>query len=151
MTERSTRALITRNRYFHDRFDTQRLRPLAGYAIDHIEQPAREIIEQADMLPATVISVDCPPARARRRDGDRGVGRPGAHRVSQNRRPRVMPLYLCRAPTRWCCSCIASTGKAVTVAGMVLFRCADGHVIEQRGVWDSLSLMQQLGVIAVAG
>ena len=46
---------------------------------------------------------------------------------------------------------IAPTGKAVTVAGMVLFRCADGHVIEQRGVWDSLSLMQQLGVIAVGG
>lgn len=46
---------------------------------------------------------------------------------------------------------IAPTGKAVTVAGMVLLRWADRQVIEQRGVWDSLSLMQQLGVVAVAG
>jgi steroid delta-isomerase-like uncharacterized protein len=42
---------------------------------------------------------------------------------------------------------IAGTGKSVAVAGMVLFRFADGQVIEQRGVWDSLSAMQQLGVV----
>ena len=46
---------------------------------------------------------------------------------------------------------IAATGKSVAVSGMVLFRFADGQVIEQRGVWDSLSAMQQLGVVQVAG
>jgi steroid delta-isomerase-like uncharacterized protein len=46
---------------------------------------------------------------------------------------------------------MAATGKRVTVAGMVLFRFADGKAIEQRGVWDSLSLMQQLGAVSVAG
>lgn len=46
---------------------------------------------------------------------------------------------------------IAPTGKAVTVDGMVLLRFADGHLIEQRGIWDSLSAMQQLGGVAVAG
>jgi steroid delta-isomerase-like uncharacterized protein len=45
---------------------------------------------------------------------------------------------------------IAATGKPVAVAGMVLLRFAEGKVVEQRGVWDSLSLMQQLGAISVA-
>jgi len=34
---------------------------------------------------------------------------------------------------------------------MVLFRFAKGQVIEQRGVWDSLSAMQQLGVVQGIG
>jgi hypothetical protein len=34
---------------------------------------------------------------------------------------------------------------------MVLLRFAAGKVVEQRGVWDSLSLMQQLGVVSVVG
>jgi len=46
---------------------------------------------------------------------------------------------------------IAATGKSVAVAGMVLFRFANGQVIEQRGVWDSLSAMQQLGVVQAPG
>jgi steroid delta-isomerase-like uncharacterized protein len=46
---------------------------------------------------------------------------------------------------------IAATGKPVSVAGMVLLRFAEGKVVEQRGVWDSLSLMQQLGVVSVVG
>jgi steroid delta-isomerase-like uncharacterized protein len=46
---------------------------------------------------------------------------------------------------------IAATGKPVAVAGMVLLRFAEGKVVEQRGVWDSLSLMQQLGVVSVVG
>jgi steroid delta-isomerase-like uncharacterized protein len=46
---------------------------------------------------------------------------------------------------------IAPTGKPVAVAGMVLFRFANGQVIEQRGIWDSLSAMRQLGVVQGAG
>jgi predicted pyridoxine 5'-phosphate oxidase superfamily flavin-nucleotide-binding protein len=39
------------NRYFHDRFDTRRLADrIAAYTSDHIDQPAREVIEQADMF-----------------------------------------------------------------------------------------------------
>jgi hypothetical protein len=44
---------------------------------------------------------------------------------------------------------IAATGQPVAVAGMVLLRFTEGKVVEQRGMWDSLSLMQQLGVVAV--
>src|SRR5215472_4441259 len=46
---------------------------------------------------------------------------------------------------------IAATGKSVAVAGMVLFCFSEGQVIEQRGIWDSLSAMQQLGVVQGAG
>jgi steroid delta-isomerase-like uncharacterized protein len=45
---------------------------------------------------------------------------------------------------------IAPTGKSTSVAGAVFFHFAEGKVIEQRGVWDSLALMQQLGVVAVS-
>jgi steroid delta-isomerase-like uncharacterized protein len=43
---------------------------------------------------------------------------------------------------------IPPTGKHVTVVGSVFFRFADGKVVEQRGLWDSLSFMQQLGVVS---
>ena len=46
---------------------------------------------------------------------------------------------------------IAATSKSVAVAGMVLFRFADGQVIEQHGVWDSLRAMEQLGVVQGIG
>jgi len=38
----------------------------------------------------------------------------------------------------------------VTVPGMVLFRFANGQVIEHRGVWDSFSAMQQPGVVQMS-
>ena len=44
---------------------------------------------------------------------------------------------------------IPPTGKYVTVSGSVFFRFADGKLIEQRGLWDSLSFMQQLGVVSI--
>jgi steroid delta-isomerase-like uncharacterized protein len=45
---------------------------------------------------------------------------------------------------------IAPTGKSTSVAGAVFFHFAAGKVIEQRGIWDSLALMQQLGVVAAS-
>ena len=43
---------------------------------------------------------------------------------------------------------VPATGKHVAVSGSVFFRFADGKLIEQIGIWDSLSLMQQLGAVS---
>ncbi len=45
---------------------------------------------------------------------------------------------------------IAPTGKSASVAGAVFFHFAEGKVIEQRGIWDSLDFMQQLGVVSTS-
>jgi predicted ester cyclase len=42
---------------------------------------------------------------------------------------------------------IAPTGRQVTVPGFVFYRFASGKITEFRGLFDGLSLMQQLGVI----
>jgi predicted ester cyclase len=42
---------------------------------------------------------------------------------------------------------IAPTGRRVTVPGFVLYRLASGKITEFRGLFDRLSLMQQLGAI----
>jgi steroid delta-isomerase-like uncharacterized protein len=41
---------------------------------------------------------------------------------------------------------IPPTGKEVTVTNITLYRMAEGRVIEQWGVTDSLGLLQQLGI-----
>ena len=42
---------------------------------------------------------------------------------------------------------IAPTGKRVTISGISIHRIADGRIVEEWQEWDSLGLMQQLGVI----
>ena len=37
-----------------------------------------------------------------------------------------------------------ASGNSAKVANNCLLRCADGKVVEQTGVWDSLSLMRQI-------
>ncbi len=46
---------------------------------------------------------------------------------------------------------IAPTNNRVTVACVILTRLTDGKVVEERAVWDGLSLMQQLGVVPASG
>ena len=46
---------------------------------------------------------------------------------------------------------IAPTRKQVTVMGTGIHRVAGGQVVEERSVWDTLSLMQQLGVVPTSG
>jgi steroid delta-isomerase-like uncharacterized protein len=41
---------------------------------------------------------------------------------------------------------IPPTGKRVEVAGVVFYRFEDGRIVEFRGRFDTMSLMQQLGV-----
>ena len=41
---------------------------------------------------------------------------------------------------------IAPTGKQVAVPGVVFYRIRDGRIIEFRGSFDMLSMLQQLGV-----
>jgi steroid delta-isomerase-like uncharacterized protein len=57
--------------------------------------------------------------------------------------------------TRWTASAthqgefmgIAPTGKRITVTGISIHRIADGKIIEEWQQWDTLGLMQQLGVV----
>jgi steroid delta-isomerase-like uncharacterized protein len=42
---------------------------------------------------------------------------------------------------------IAPTGKRVTITGISIHRIAGGKIVEEWQEWDSLGLMQQLGVI----
>ncbi len=42
---------------------------------------------------------------------------------------------------------IAPTGRQVTVPGFVFYRVASGKIAEFRGLFDGLSMMQQLGAI----
>jgi predicted ester cyclase len=42
---------------------------------------------------------------------------------------------------------IPPTGKQVTVGGITISRLKDGKVIEEWTNWDTLGLLQQLGVI----
>ena len=42
---------------------------------------------------------------------------------------------------------IAPTGKKVTMTGISIHRIAGGRIVEEWQEWDSLGLMQQLGVV----
>jgi steroid delta-isomerase-like uncharacterized protein len=42
---------------------------------------------------------------------------------------------------------IPATGKQVTVAGVTLSRLKDGKVVEEWSNWDTLGMLQQLGVV----
>ena len=42
---------------------------------------------------------------------------------------------------------IAPTGKRFTITGIAIHRIASGQVVEEWQEWDSLGLMQQLGVL----
>jgi steroid delta-isomerase-like uncharacterized protein len=42
---------------------------------------------------------------------------------------------------------IAPTGKRLTVTGIAIHRIASGQIVEEWQEWDTLGLMQQLGVV----
>jgi steroid delta-isomerase-like uncharacterized protein len=42
---------------------------------------------------------------------------------------------------------IAPTGKRVIITGISIHRIADGRIVEEWQQWDSLGLMQQIGVV----
>jgi steroid delta-isomerase-like uncharacterized protein len=42
---------------------------------------------------------------------------------------------------------IAPTGNEVTVSGVQLFRISDGKIVEGRGVFDALGLLEQIGAV----
>jgi steroid delta-isomerase-like uncharacterized protein len=42
---------------------------------------------------------------------------------------------------------IAPTGRKVSVKGTTIFHIKNGRMIEERAVWDTAALLQQLGVI----
>jgi steroid delta-isomerase-like uncharacterized protein len=46
---------------------------------------------------------------------------------------------------------IPPTGKSVSVAGVWIHRVAGGKIVESWNVWDTLGMLQQLGVIPAPG
>lgn len=42
---------------------------------------------------------------------------------------------------------IAPTGKRITITGISIHRIASGKIVEEWQEWDSLGLMQQLGIV----
>lgn len=46
---------------------------------------------------------------------------------------------------------VPPTGNRVTVPGITIFRFANGKIVERWDHWDTLGLMQQLGVIPTPG
>jgi predicted ester cyclase len=45
----------------------------------------------------------------------------------------------------------APTGNRVTITGIDILRIAEGKIVERRGNFDNLSMMQQLGAIPGPG
>jgi steroid delta-isomerase-like uncharacterized protein len=60
---------------------------------------------------------------------------------------RVATRWTLRGTHRGEFAGIAPTGKAVNVAGIIIWRVAGGKIREAWGSYDALGLMQQLGVI----
>ena len=46
---------------------------------------------------------------------------------------------------------IPPTGKSVEVQGIWIHRFANNKIVESRNVWDTLGMLQQLGVVPVTG
>lgn len=46
---------------------------------------------------------------------------------------------------------IQPTGKHATVSGMTISRLSGGKIVEEWSNWDTLGLMQQLGVVPAMG
>jgi steroid delta-isomerase-like uncharacterized protein len=63
-----------------------------------------------------------------------------------------------RVVTRWSCvgthqgafMGIASTGKQIKLSGIMIDRIVNGKIVEEWEEWDSLGMMQQLGVVPTA-
>jgi steroid delta-isomerase-like uncharacterized protein len=45
---------------------------------------------------------------------------------------------------------IAPTGKKITLSGIIIDRIVNGKIVEEWSEWDSLGMMQQLGVVPSA-
>ncbi|WIG58414.1 MAG: hypothetical protein OJF49_001160 [Ktedonobacterales bacterium] len=63
---------------------------------------------------------------------------------------RVMMRWTARGTHRGTLQGIPATGKQATVSGMTLSRYENGKGVEDYNNWDTLGLMQQLGVIPMA-
>jgi steroid delta-isomerase-like uncharacterized protein len=64
---------------------------------------------------------------------------------------RVVERWTGRGTHRGDWQGIPPTGKQVAVPGVVFYRIADGKIVEFRGQFDRMSLMQQIGVISSMG
>jgi steroid delta-isomerase-like uncharacterized protein len=63
----------------------------------------------------------------------------------------VMARWSCRGTHKGDLSGIAPTGKQFTISGISIARIANGKMAEGWVNWDSLGLMQQLGVVPELG
>jgi steroid delta-isomerase-like uncharacterized protein len=64
-----------------------------------------------------------------------------------------------RVALRWRCTGthkgdlqgIAPTGRKVDVSGTAVYRLANGRIVEEHNVWDTLLMMQQIGAVGQPG
>jgi steroid delta-isomerase-like uncharacterized protein len=64
---------------------------------------------------------------------------------------RVLARYVITGTHQGPYNGIPATGKQITVTGMAIFRFADGKIAETWVIFDTLGLLQQLGVIPTPG
>ena len=62
---------------------------------------------------------------------------------------KVMSAYTFNGTHKGKLMDISPTGKQVTVRGMAIAQFANGKIIEERNLWDTLSLMEQLDAVPV--
>jgi predicted ester cyclase len=60
---------------------------------------------------------------------------------------KVMVRTTCRGTHKGVFAGVPPTGKQVTMPGMVIYRIADGKVVDRWGLFDDLGLMMQVGAI----
>jgi ketosteroid isomerase-like protein len=61
---------------------------------------------------------------------------------------RIIVRWSARATQDGPLYAIAPTGRSVTVAGIWIFRVANGKIVESWNCWDALGMMQQLGLVS---
>jgi steroid delta-isomerase-like uncharacterized protein len=64
---------------------------------------------------------------------------------------RVAARWTVRGTHQGNLGAVPPTGRQITVTGVWILRLAGGKIAEQWGVFDSLGLMQQLGVVPTPG
>ena len=64
---------------------------------------------------------------------------------------KVVSRWTARGTNTGALGDISPTGKQFTVTGISVFTIAGGKVVEQRTNWDTLGMLQQLGVIPKPG
>ena len=64
---------------------------------------------------------------------------------------KVTLRWRCKATHKGELQGVAASGKPVDVAGTAIYRLVGGKIVEEHNVWDTLSMMQQIGAVGQVG